>query len=139
MTPKFTPRTLHVAVPPVVMRRSQRTAQRAGKTAETVLVAWLRSKGARYAERRLAGARLDKGDVAGIPGVTIEVKCPGPKAPVTLAAWLDETMTERDNATADVGLLCVKRRGRGSPSHWYWVTDGDTMLQLLTDAGWVKP
>jgi hypothetical protein len=130
-------RTLAVAVVPPARRKAS-TARRSGKTAESVLVAWLKGQGAPYAERRIAGARLDTGDVAGIPGVCIEVKCPGPDAPMRLAGWLDETLAERDNGNAELGILAVKRRGRGSPGQWYWITDGDTMARLLRDAGWMR-
>jgi hypothetical protein len=68
--------------------------------------------------------------------VVIECKSPGPGSPVQLGPWLDETLTERDNDNASVGLLVVKRRNRGSPGQWFWITDGDTMSRLLRDAGW---
>lgn len=123
---------------PTTRKRSHTTARAAGKLAERVLVAWARSNGAPHAERRIAGARLDRGDVAGTPGLVIECKAPGPGSPVQLGPWLDETMTERDNDSATIGLLVVKRRNRGSPGQWYWVTDGDTMARLLREAGWWK-
>jgi hypothetical protein len=68
--------------------------------------------------------------------MVIEAKAPGPGQPVQLGSWLDETMHERDNDGAAVGLLVVKRRSRGNPGAWYWITDGDTMARLLRDAGW---
>ena len=40
-----------------------------------------------YVDRRLAGAILDKGDVSGIPGVTIEIKN---HAKMNLAGWVEE-------------------------------------------------
>ncbi len=119
-----------------VRRRSRATARAAGKTAERMLVNWCRANGAPHAERRIAGAALDRGDVAGIPGMVIEQKAPGPGQPVQLGSWLDETIRERDNDGADIGLLVVKRRSRGNPGQWYWVTDGDTMARLLREAGW---
>lgn len=58
------------------------------------------------AERRALSGNKDKGDVAGIPGVCIEVK-----AAVTqlLAAWRRETWTEMENAGAHTCVLVVKR------------------------------
>jgi hypothetical protein len=117
-------------------KRSHRTARIAGKTAERLVVAWARSNGAPHAERRVAGARHDRGDIAGTPGLVIEVKAPGPGTPIQLGPWLDETFVERDNDNASVGLLVVKRRNRGSPADWYWICDGITMAKLLRDAGW---
>jgi hypothetical protein len=105
--------------------------------AERLVVGFLRSHGARHAEKRLAGAAKDRGDIAGIPGVVIEVKCPGPDAPITLGPWMTETMNERDNDGAEIGLLVVKRRQMGAPGDWYWITDGHTMIRLLHEAGWL--
>ncbi len=117
--------------------RSQSTARAAGKEAERLVVAYLKGHGARHAERRLAGSAVDRGDVAGIPGVVIEIKSPGPDAPIQLGPWMTESTTERDNDGADIGLLVVKRRQRGYPGDWYWITDGETMVRLLHEAGWL--
>jgi hypothetical protein len=117
--------------------RTQTTARAAGKEAERLVVAFLRGHGARHAERRLAGNAVDRGDVAGIPGVVVEVKSPGPDAPIALGPWLKETLAERDNDGARLGLLVIKRRQYGAPGDWYWVTDGHTMAQLLQEAGWL--
>jgi Holliday junction resolvase len=48
-------------------------AKAKGSGAERDVVAYLKENGFQYADRRLAGATLDKGDVSGIPGVTIEI------------------------------------------------------------------
>jgi hypothetical protein len=117
--------------------RSAATAREAGKMAERLVVAYTRSRGGRHAERRLAGSTKDRGDIAGVPGVVIEVKSPGPNSPIELGPWLEETLTERDNDGAAIGLLVVKRRNRGSPADWYWITDGATMTRLLNEAGWL--
>lgn len=125
---------LRLVAAPVSRTRS--AARSAGKTAERVFVAWARNNGAPHAERRVAGARKDRGDVAGIPGMVVEVKSPGPNSPTQLGPWLDETLAERDNDDAVIGMLVIKRRGRGCPSQWFAVTDGDTMARLLREAGW---
>jgi hypothetical protein len=58
------------------------------------------------AERRALSGNKDKGDVAGIPGVVVEVKA---AATQQLAAWKRETLTERENAGASRCMLVVKR------------------------------
>lgn len=58
------------------------------------------------AERRALSGNKDKGDVAGIPGVVIEVKA---AARQELAAWRRETWTEMENAGAHTCVLVVKR------------------------------
>lgn len=117
--------------------RNPRTARIAGRTAESDVVAWLRGQGAVHAERRKAGERLDRGDVAGLPGVVIEVKNPGAGRPIELGSWLTETMRETANDNASVGLLVVRRRLQLSPANWYWITDGNTIAPLLRAAGWL--
>ena len=49
-------------------------SKRKGSKAERDVVQWLKANGYPYADRRLAGATLDKGDISGVLGVTIEVK-----------------------------------------------------------------
>lgn len=58
------------------------------------------------AERRALSGNKDKGDVAGIPGVCIEIKA---AATQLLAAWQKETLTEMENARASRCVLVVKR------------------------------
>jgi len=54
-----------------------------------------------------AGRPLDVGDIAGIPGTTIECKN---AARIDLAGWTDETQRERENAGMDIGVTIIKRR-----------------------------
>lgn len=76
-----------------------------GTTAEREVVRYLQNWWP-AAERRALSGNKDKGDVAGIPGVVVEVK-----AAVTpqLAAWKRETLVERENAGAKYCALVVKR------------------------------
>jgi hypothetical protein len=62
------------------------------------------------AERRALSGNKDKGDVAGIPGVCIEIKAAKVQA---LAAWRRETWTEMENAGAVHCMLVVKRPYKG--------------------------
>ena len=50
-----------------------------------------------YVDRRLAGATLDKGDISGIPGVTIEIKN---HSTMKLAEWVEELIVEMPNDNA---------------------------------------
>jgi hypothetical protein len=58
------------------------------------------------AERRALSGNKDKGDVAGIPGVVVEVKA---AATQQLPAWMRETWVEMENAGAVHCMLVVKR------------------------------
>lgn len=59
------------------------------------------------AERRALSGNKDKGDVAGIPGVVVEVKA---AERTLLATWQRETLTEMRNAGALRAMLVVKRK-----------------------------
>lgn len=103
---------------------------------ESAIVDYLRTHGVPHAERRALGGAHDRGDIAGIPGVVIEAKC---AATITLAAWLDEASVEARNDRAVVGVVWFKRRGKSSPGQGYVLMDGDTLIRLLTDAGYIRP
>lgn len=81
------------------------------------------------AERRALSGNKDRGDVAGIPGVVIEVKA---AARLELAAWRRETEAECRNASAAIGLLVVKRP-RKPVSQW------DAHMRLTDLGGDVYP
>jgi Holliday junction resolvase len=100
-----------------------------GTAAETAVVRFLQANGYPHAERRaLAGAK-DRGDIAGIPGVVVEVKA---ARRFELAAWMDETLVEAMTVGADqVPMLVVKRPGQGNPADWYWIVDGLSMIDIL--------
>lgn len=94
-----------------------------GTAAETAVVRWLRGHGFPHAERRALSGSQDQGDVAGIPGVVIEVKG-GEKArkasDLQVTTWLHETEVERQNAGADLGLLVMARAGYGPDRAGMW-------------------
>lgn len=106
-------------------------AKAKGSGAERDSVKWLKDNGFKYADRRLAGATLDKGDISGIPGVTIEIKN---HAKMDLAGWLEELATEMANDDAWTGVVLHKRRGKGNPGEWYATMPGQVWLELLKKA-----
>ena len=104
-----------------------------GSGAERAVVETLRATGWPYAERRLAGSSKDRGDIAGVPGVVIEVKnC----ARQDLAGWIDEARLEQANDHADLSVVWHKRRGRANPADWFVTMDGATFTRLLAVAGY---
>ena len=116
-----------------------------GTAAEVDVVGFLRANGYPHAERRALAGIQDRGDVAGIPGVVIEVKN---HATMALSAWVDEVTVESewhtcgagqlrhrpgpgcsDFATiepADAGVVWHKRARKASPGDWYVTMDGWT-------------
>ena len=110
-------------------------AKRKGTAAETAVVTYLREAGAIHAERRSLNGARDRGDVAGIPGVVIEVK---DHARISLAEFVDEAERESWNGPVpEVGVAWIKRRGKGSPGAWYVAMTGDTFRHLLHASGYL--
>lgn len=99
-----------------------------GTAAETAVVEYLKSEGFCYAERRALKGGNDQGDIAGLPGVVIEVKA---CREMDVAGWVDEAEEERINAQATLAVVWHKRRGRGSPAGWYVTMTGAAFVGLL--------
>jgi hypothetical protein len=106
-----------------------------GTAAESAVVNYLR-QWAPLTERRALNGALDRGDVAGIPGVCLEVKS---HAHIDLAAFVDEAVKEGRNDRADVAAAWIKRRGKGSPADWYVAMTGAQFVDLLIDGGYLMP
>lgn len=109
-------------------------SKRKGTGWESAVVEYLRQNGAPCAERRALGGSLDRGDVAGIPGVVIE--CKNEKS-ITLASYVDEAEIERRNDNAAIGAAWIKRRGKSSPADGYVTLTGEAFVRLLADAGYL--
>lgn len=102
-----------------------------GAKFEADVVAWLREHGWPYAERRVQGGSRDRGDIAGMPGVVLELKnCNR----VELATWVDEARQEAANAGVDVWAVVAKRKGKADPGEAYVVCDLATFNRLLEEA-----
>jgi Holliday junction resolvase len=84
-------------------------AKAKGTTAEREVVRYLQQWWP-AAERRALSGNKDKGDVAGIPGVVIEVKAAKTQL---IGPWQRETLTEMTNAAAKRCALVVKRPYKG--------------------------
>lgn len=105
-------------------------AKKKGTTAETAIVQFLRTAGFTQAERRTLNGAKDRGDIAGLPGVVIEVKnC----ARQELGAWVAEAELERDNDNASLGVVFHKRRGKGNPADWFVTMSGLQFAALLRE------
>lgn len=102
-----------------------------GSAWERAIVEHLRNAGWPYAERRIAGAAKDRGDIAGVVGVVIEAKN---TARLTLAEWLDEADLERANDNAWLGVVWHKRRGKASAADGYVTMTGAQFTALLARA-----
>lgn len=94
-----------------------------GTAGETAVVAYLRANGFHGAERRALAGAFDLGDVVGIGPVVVEVKAGAAAMNASdgqVLDWLVETEVERQNASADYGLLVMKRRAIGPTRAGFW-------------------
>lgn len=95
-----------------------------GTAHTTAVINYLRPHGFGNAELRNLAGIYDKGDIVGTPGVVWE--CKGGHAAETasdllVAQWLTETERERRNASADIGVLVLKRKAVGAVNAGrYW-------------------
>lgn len=106
-------------------------AKAKGSKAERDVVSYLIEKGFPYAERRLAGAQEDKGDIAGVNGVCIEIK---DHKSMALSTWVEEMLLETKHAKAWTGVVWHKRKGKSSPGEWYATLTGEQYIELLKKA-----
>lgn len=108
-------------------------SRRKGTAWESSVVTYLIDRGWPHAERRALAGANDKGDIAGLPGVCLELKsC----ARLELALWWEEAKAERRNAKAATAAVWFKRKGKTSPVDGFVVMDGETYTDLLKAAGW---
>lgn len=85
--------------------------KRKGSRFELEVARYLAEHGHPYAERAYgAGRPSDVGDIDGLPGLCVEVKC---HRALDLAGWVDEAIAEAANAGRGVvPVVVAKRRGR---------------------------
>lgn len=106
-----------------------------GTAAESAIVKYLVARGWPHAERRALNGSNDKGDIAGLVGVCIEVKNHKVSSQ-SFPAYVDEAEVEKTNAKAEVGVAWVKRRGTTDPAKWLVAMTGEQFTALLKAAGW---
>ncbi|MFJ4712691.1 hypothetical protein [Streptomyces sp. NPDC088785] len=107
-----------------------------GSAWERAIVDHLRANGWPFAERRIAGAAKDRGDIAGVVGVVIEAKNTASR---NLAEWIEETELERTNDGAWLGVVWHKRTGRAAAADGYVTMTGAQFTALLARALDIQP
>lgn len=108
-------------------------AKQKGTAAETAVVNWLQSKGRKHVERRSLNGVNDRGDIAGIPCVVIEVKN---HKRMELSAWLSELEVEMQNDKADTGVVIHKKTGTTDVGKWYATMPVSIWFELIEGAGY---
>ena len=103
-----------------------------GTAAETAVIGYLRTNGFPYAERRALHGANDRGDIAGVPGIAIEVKAVARPA---YQQWLREAETEAANAGAPFGVVIHKPAGIGlaRPADWIVAMRFASFLSMIKE------
>lgn len=107
-----------------------------GTAAERDVVRYLQQWWPAAERRALSGAK-DRGDVAGIPGVVVEVKA---AATQLIGPWQRETEVERLNAGAMYGMLVVKRPRKSVPQWdaYLPVATAGELLEFKEGSEWLR-
>lgn len=101
-----------------------------GAEAENQVAEAYRNDGYREADRRPRNGKNDRGDIGGVPQICTEVKNEASYAG-KLSLWLAEAETERENASAALGVVWHKKKGTTNPLEWYVTMTGETWLEVL--------
>ena len=109
------------------------TSKQKGSAHERAVVDYLKANGWKHAERRLAGDKNDRGDIAGVPGIVLE--CKNEKR-IDLAQYMRELEVEAAIDKADAGAAIVKKRGTTDVADYYAVMPVYMLVHLLKKAGY---
>jgi hypothetical protein len=108
-------------------------SKRKGSAWELAIAKYLVTKGWKFAERRIAGSTLDKGDIYGIVGCVIEAKN---EKRINLSGYLKELEVEMINAKADTGVVMIKKKGTTDVGEAYAVMPIRLWAELMKKAGY---
>lgn len=108
-------------------------SKKKGTAGEVAVVETLREAGWAHAERRALAGTKDRGDVAGVVGVVIEVKN---EKQFQISGWLAEAAAEKANDGAEHASVWFKLPRKTNPREWAVVMTGQEYLDLLKAAGY---
>ena len=111
------------------------TAKAKGRETEQAFVDWLKRHGVPHAERRRLEGVDDRGDIAGLPGVVLEVKS---GARLDLPGWLRELEREMANDQADMGAVIIRPKGQPDPDDWVVAMPVGLWWELMREAGYAS-
>jgi hypothetical protein len=102
-----------------------------GTLAETAVVDYLKQFW-KHVERRALAGKNDKGDIAGVPNTTIEVKN---HKSYKIPEWMAETEQERTNAGSQYGILVIKpnKVGVTQVEKWWAVLPLEQIAGLVAE------
>jgi hypothetical protein len=105
---------------------------RKGNNFERAIVDYLRDQFGAHLSRPRAGAAHDLGDVAGIPGWTLELKCYTNLARA-VTDGLHDLHVEQANAGTPYGAVIVKRVGKTDPARQLVVMELGAAIPVIRE------
>ncbi len=108
-------------------------SKRKGSAWELAIAKYLVEQGWQFAERRIAGSTIDKGDIYGIIGCVIEAKN---EKRIDLSGYLKELDTEMKNAKAATGVVMIKKKGTTDVGEAYAAMPIKEWVKLMKEAGY---
>lgn len=111
--------------------------QAKGDAFERSIVNYFRDEFGAHITRPKSGAEHDRGDIAGIPGWTFELKCYTDPLRA-IREGLAELAVEQANTGTRHGLVVVKRRGVTDPAQQLAVMPLGSMVPLIRET-WEVP
>ena len=108
-----------------------------GSLWEKQVVEYLQGEGFDRCERRVSNGRNDRGDVAGIPNVVLEIKNTGI---AEFGRAVAEAEKEATNAGAQWWSVVFKRRQKGVDKAYVVISleQWSKVLRILDAEGWLK-
>lgn len=101
-----------------------------GRQWEAALCQYLINEGFPNVERRRLNGVMDRGDIAGFPGLVIEAKH---EKSYKLPEWVREAEQERDNDGAEIGVVWARQNGKPDPGDGFVIMSGRQFLELLRE------
>lgn len=116
------------------MVRTRASAKGAGSRFEREIADYLRDHLSEFIDKQVKMGAKDVGDIANVRTqngrrVVLELKEYGGR--LLPAEWIAEAETERDNASAFVGLVVAKRKGHTDPGKQWVIMTLEELTKLL--------
>jgi hypothetical protein len=110
-------------------------AKAKGSAWETAAVAYFRENGFPHADRLTLSGAQDRGDIRLGDGVDVVVECKNHRS-YSISEWLREAERERENASADIGVVLMHLTGKSKVEDAAVVMSPATFVDLLFQANY---
>jgi hypothetical protein len=106
-----------------------------GTQFESSIVKYLKDNGWPHADRLTLSGSQDRGDVRLGDGIDVVIEAKAHRT-YSIPEWLREAEKERENASADLGVVWMKLNGHATAENGAVVMSPATFVDLLFQAGY---